>query len=186
MVHLDQKYRAHYEGSHNKNRQYNPFSLVLSDGGYYLAVSVVPEGIEITNDSYWMWYCSEKGDPALTARVAKNERDIAILSSTLSITGADLQALTGRVTNNEGNIAILSSTLTVAGSDITTLKNNVSIISSTLKVAGDDIDALKLRVKANEDNITSLQSAVDYIAGDIDKINTDNINFVKMLTGITD
>ena len=78
-VYIDQKHRAKYAGIWDKTKKYNPYSIVTTDQGYFLSASPVPAGIDISNDSYWVWYAGS-GDPsALEARVTALEARVTAL-----------------------------------------------------------------------------------------------------------
>lgn len=74
-----------------------------------------------------------------------------------------MQAIDTRLTASEGQISNLASALTVTGQRITDLESRVTV---------------------NENNIRLLSSIFDIVGNDVDNINKDAINFVKMITGI--
>ena len=74
-----------------------------------------------------------------------------------------MQAIDTRLTASEGQISNLASAITVTGQRITDLESRITV---------------------NENNIRSLASTFDVVGNDVDHINTDAINFVKMITGI--
>ena len=190
-VYIDQKQRATYAGIWDKNKRYNPYSIVTTDNGYFLSASPVPAGIDITNDSYWIWYAGSGDSSALEARVTSLESRVDILSSTLNIIGTNVDNLSARTTNTENNVTILASALQTAGADIRALQNRVSAVENDIDDIGDMIDAdrirltdLESRVTTNENNITMLASTFNIVGSDIDAINRDAINFTRMITGI--
>lgn len=190
-VYIDQKRRAKYAGIWDRNKKYNPYSIVTTDDGYFLSASPVPAGIDITNDSYWIWYAGSGDASTLEARVTSLEGRVNILSSTLNVIGIDVDDLSVRTTDTENNITILASALQTAGADIGALQNRLSAVENDIDNIGDMIDAdrirltnLESRVTTNENNITILASTFNIVGNDIDAINRDAINFTRMITGI--
>ena len=190
-VYIDPKRRAKYEGIWNINKAYNPYSIVVTDNGYFLSASPVPAGIDISNNSYWIWYAS-KGDPsALEARVTALEELTTDMDSTIAIQGELLDTISDNVIEQGNQIIELSSALSIKGealqaldTRLTASEGHINNLASALTVTGQRITDLESRVAANENNIRLLSSTFDVVGNDVDHINTDAINFVKMITGI--
>lgn len=191
-VYIDQKRRATYAGIWDKNKPYNPYSIVTTDRGYFLSASPVPKGIDITNTSYWVWYAGSGDASALEARVTAIEGRVDVLSSTLSIIGSDVETLSMRTADAENDISLLASAMQIAGADISALQRRVSDVEDGIDRVGDMIasDRVRLtdlegRVSTNEANISVLASTFNIVGADIDAINRDAINFTRMITGIS-
>lgn len=190
-VYIDQKHRAKYTGLWDKTKAYNPYSIVTTDQGYFLSASPVPAGIDISNDSYWIWYAGA-GDPsALEARVTALEELTIDMGSTIAIQGELLDTISDNVIEQGNQIIELSSALNVTGealqaldTRLTASEGQINNLSSALTVTGQRITDLESRVAANENNIRLLSSTFDIVGNDVDHINTDAINFVKLITGI--
>lgn len=190
-VYIDQKHRAKYAGLWDKTKTYNPYSIVTTDQGYFLSASPVPAGIDISNDSYWIWYAGA-GDPsALEARVTALEELTTDMGSTIAIQGELLDTISDNVIEQGNQIIELSSALSVTGealqaldTRLTTSEGQITNLASALSVTGRRITDLESRVTVNENNIRSLASTFDIVGNDVDHINTDAINFVRMITGI--
>ena len=190
-VYIDQKHRAKYADIWDKTKSYNPYSIVTTDQGYFLSASPVPAGIDISNDSYWIWYAGA-GDPsALEARVTALEELTREMGSTVLIQGELIDNIGDRVIANTLQIRELSSALTVTGQELDTLagrvdsaEDNIIELASALTVTGQRITDLEGRVTVNENNIRLLASSLEIAGQDVDAINRDAINFVKMITGI--
>ena len=190
-VYIDQKHRAKYAGLWDKTKKYNPYSIVTTDQGYFLSASPVPAGIDISNDSYWIWYAGA-GDPsALEARVTALEELTGDMGSTIAIQGELLDAISDNVIEQGNQIIELSSALSITGEALQSLdtrltasEGHINNLASALTVTGQRITDLESRVAANENNIRLLSSTFDVVGNDVDHINTDAINFVKMITGI--
>lgn len=133
-VYIDQKRRATYAGIWDKTKAYNPYSIVTTENGYFLSASPVPAGIDITNNSYWIWYAGSGDSSTLEARVTSLESRVDILSSTLNIIGADVDNLSTRTTNTENDVTILASTFNIVGSDIDAI--NRDAINFTRMITG--------------------------------------------------
>jgi len=190
-IYIDPKRRAKYAGIWNINRKYNPYSIVTTDQGYFLSASPVPAGIDISNDSYWVWYAGA-GDPsALETRVTALEELTNDMGSTIAIQGELLDTISDNVIEQGEQIIELSSALSVTGealqaldTRLTASEGQITNLASALSVTGQRITDLESRVATNEDNIRSLASTFNIVGNDVDHINTDAINFVKMITGI--
>lgn len=190
-VYIDQKRRAKYAGLWDKTKAYNPYSIVTTDQGYFLSASPVPPGIDITNNSYWIWYAGA-GDPsALEARVTALEELTTDMGSTIAIQGELLDTIGDNVIEQGNQIIELSSALSITGealqaldTRLTASEGQINNLASALTVTGQRITDLESRVATNEDNIRLLASTFDIVGNDVDHINTDAINFVKMITGI--
>ena len=135
-VYIDQKRRATYAGIWDRNKSYNPYSIVTTDQGYFLSASPVPKGIDITNTSYWVWYAGSGDASALEARVTALEGNINVLSSTLSIIGSDVETLSMRTAGTENDVSLLASAMQTAGADIGALQRRVTVAESDI----DDIN----------------------------------------------
>lgn len=190
-VYIDQKRRATYAGIWDRNKTYNPYSIVTTDNGYYLSASPVPAGIDITNASYWVWYAGSGDAGAIEARVTALEGRVDVLSSTLGIVGASVESLSERTADTESDIVTLALAMQIAGADISALQRRVSAVEDDIDDIGDMIDAdrvrltdLESRVSTNETNISVLASTFNIVGADIDAINRDAINFTRMITGI--
>lgn len=190
-VYIDQKRRAKYAGIWDKTKKYNPYSIVTTDQGYFLSASPVPAGIDITNDSYWIWYAGA-GDPsALEARVTALEELTGEMGSTILIQGELIDNIGDRVIANTLQIRDLSSALSITGQELDELGDRLTVdeghiteLASALTVTGQRITDLEARVTVNEGNIRLLASSLEIAGQDVDAINRDAINFVKMITGI--
>lgn len=190
-VYIDQKRRAKYAGLWDKTKKYNPYSIVTTDQGYYLSASPVPAGIDITNDSYWVWYAGS-GDPsALETRVTALEELTGEMGSTILIQGELIDNIGDRVISNTLQIRELSSALSITGQELDELGDRLTVdeghiteLASALTVTGQRITDLEGRVTANEGSIRLLASSLEIAGRDVDAINRDTINFVKLLTGI--
>lgn len=190
-VYIDQKHRAKYAGLWDKTKAYNPYSIVTTEQGYFLSASPVPAGIDISNDSYWVWYAGA-GDPsALEARVTALEELTTDMGSTIAIQGELLDTISDNVIEQGNQIIKLSSALSITGealqaldTRLTASEGQITNLASALSVTGQRITDLESRVATNEDNIRLLSSTFDIVGNDVDHINTDAINFVKMITGI--
>ena len=190
-VYIDQKRRAKYAGLWDKTKKYNPYNIVTTDQGYYLSASPVPAGIDITNDSYWVWYAGA-GDPsALEARVTALEELTGEMGSTILIQGELIDIIGDKVIEHGLQIRELSSALSITGQELDELEDRLTVdegniieLASTLTVTGQRITDLEARVTTNEGNIRLLASSLEIAGQDVDAINRDTINFVKLLTGI--
>lgn len=113
VVYIDQKHRAKHVGIWDKTKAYNPYNIVTTDNGCFLSASPVPVGIEIPNDSYWIWDAG-KGDPAaLEARVTALEELTSDMGSTIAIQGELLDAISDNVIEQGSQIIELSSALSI-------------------------------------------------------------------------
>lgn len=190
-VYIDPKRRAKYAGIWDKTKKYNPYCIVVADNGYFLSASPVPAGIEISNNSYWIWYAGA-GDPsALEARVTALEELTGDMGSTIAIQGELLDTLSDNVIEQGYQIIELSSALSITGdalqaidTRLTASEGQINNLASALTVTGQRITDLESQVAVNENNIRLLSSAFNIVGNDVDHINTDAINFVKMITGI--